>query len=206
MKEQESSATGEMRPGEAAEPPPGAEPKAEGRLGRFLRRALRWAAAAIAVFALGVAATWFAQVRPRAQQIEALIQALAEVEAQRDQLQEQVAELEGVQRENESLRASLQEAQARLDLLSVLVDVTTAQLAIAQEDPIGAKAALEETGQTLRDLGEKLGPGEASAIASLRERVGLVLEEVDADIFAAQRDLEVLANSLLEIEREHFGD
>ena len=191
--------------GEAAEARPEAEPKAEGRLGRFLRRALRWAAAAGAVFALGVAATWFAQVRPRTQQIEALIQALAEVEAQRDQLQEQVAELEGVRSENKALQASLREAQARLDLLSILVDVTTAQLAIAEEDPIAAKVALEETDQTLRDLGEKLDPREASAIASLRERVGLVLGEIDADIFAAQRDLEVLANSLLEIEREHFG-
>ena len=205
MKEQEGSAASGEGMGEAAEARPEAEPKAEGRLGRFLRRALRWAAAAGAVFALGVAATWFAQVRPRTQQIEALIQALAEVEAQRDQLQEQVVELEGVRSENEALQASLREAQARLDLLSILVDVTTAQLAIAEEDPIAAKVALEETDQTLRDLGEKLDPREASAIASLRERVGLVLGEIDADIFAAQRDLEVLANSLLEIEREHFG-
>jgi len=205
MKERENSATDEMRPGEAAEPRPGAEPKAEGRLGRFLRRALRWAAAAIAVFALGVAATWFAQVRPRTQQIEALIQALAEVEAQRDQLQEQVAELEGVRSENEALQASLQEAQARLDLLSILVDVTSAQLAIAQEDPGAAKAALQPTDETLGDLGKKLGPSEAAVIASLRDRVKLVIREVEGDLFAAQRDLEVLANSLLEIEREHFG-
>lgn len=205
MKEQEGSATGGEGMGEAAEARLGAEPKAESRLGRFLRRALRWAAAVTAVFALGVAATWFAQVRPRTQQIEALIQALAEVEAQRDQLQEQVAELEGVRSENEALQASLRMAQARQVLLSILVDVTSAQLAIAQEDPAAAKAALQQTDETLGDLGKKLGPSEAAVIASLRDRVKLVIEEVDGDLFAAQRDLEVLANSLLEIEREHFG-
>lgn len=202
MTEQPDSEATEMGISQA---PPSAEVKTEVRTGRFLRRALRWLTAVVVLFGLGVAATWFAQVRPRTQQIEALIQALAEVEAQRDQLQEQVAELEGVRSENEALQASLREAQARLDLLSILVDVTSAQLAIAQDDPGAAKAALQHTDETLGDLGKKLGPSEAAAIASLRDRVKLVIEEVDGDLFAAQRDLEVLANSLLEIERERFG-
>jgi hypothetical protein len=42
-------------------------------------------------------------------------------------------------------------------------------------------------------------------VAALQERLALALEELEPDIFAAQRDLEVLANSLLEIERDHFG-
>ncbi|MGH2619446.1 MAG: hypothetical protein ACRDHG_02590 [Anaerolineales bacterium] len=179
--------------------------KPERRFGRFLRRALRWATAVIVVFGLGVAATWFNQVRPRIAQQAALEQGLAAVEKQRDELQAQVDELNEVRSENEMLQAELQQAEGRLALLRVLVDVTTAQLGIAQEDPIAAKAALENTAAALVELGEKLGPGEASTVAGLQDRLALVQEELEADIFAAQRDLEILANSLLEIERDQFG-
>lgn len=179
--------------------------KPESRFGRFLRRALRWATAVVVVFSLGVAATWFNQVRPRIAQQEALEQGLAAVEKQRDELQAQVDDLSEVRGENEMLQAELQQAEGRLALLRVLVDVTSAQLGIAQEDPIAAKAALENTAAALVDLGEKLGPGEASTVAGLQDRLALVQEELEADIFAAQRDLEILANSLLEIERDQFG-
>ena len=183
----------------------GAIAKPEGRFGRFLRRALRWATATLVVFALGVAATWISQVRPRISQVQALEEGLAAVEKQRDQRQAALDELQGVQAENEELKAELQETEGRLALLRVLVDVTTAQLGIAQEDPIAAKAALENTAAALVDLGEKLGPGEASTVAGLQERLALVQEELESDIFAAQRDLEILANSLLEIQRDQFG-
>ncbi|HEY4666100.1 MAG TPA: hypothetical protein VIH26_02230 [Anaerolineales bacterium] len=195
----------------AAEPKKGAlagteaAAKPESRFSRFLRRALRWATAVVAVFGLGVAATWFNQVRPRIAQQEALEQGLAAVEKQRDELQAQVDELSEVRGENEMLQDELRQAEGRLALLRVLVDVTSAQLGIAQEDPIAAKAALENTAAALEDLGEKLGPGEASTVAGLQDRLALVQEELEADIFAAQRDLEILANSLLEIERDQFG-
>jgi hypothetical protein len=189
-----------------AEPEPkGVAAKPESRFGRFLRRTLRWATATVVVFGLGVAATWFNQVRPRINQVQVLEQGLATVEVQRDQLQTAVDELQGVQAENEVLQAELQETEGRLALLRVLVDVTSAQLGIAQEDPIAAKAALENTAAALVDLGAKLGPGQASTMAALQDRLTLVQAELEADIFAAQRDLEILANSLLEVERDQFG-
>lgn len=189
-----------------AEPEPkGVAAKPESRFGRFLRRTLRWATATVVVFGLGVAATWLNQVRPRINQVKLLEQGLATVEVQRDQLQTAVDELQGVQAENEVLQAELQETEGRLALLRVLVDVTSAQLGIAQEDPIAAKAALENTAAALVDLGAKLGPGQASTMAALQDRLTLVQAELEADIFAAQRDLEILANSLLEVERDQFG-
>jgi len=183
----------------------GAAPKPVTRFGRFLRRALRWATAVVVVFSLGVAATWISQVRPRISQVKALEEGLAAVETQRDQRQAALEELQGVQAENEGLKAELHETEGRLALLRVLVDVTTAQLGIAQEDPIAAQAALENTAAALADLGDKLGPGEASTVAGLQDRLELVQEELESDVFAAQRDLEILANSLLEIERDQFG-
>jgi hypothetical protein len=182
------------------------EVKRESWLGRFLRRSLRWATATVAVFALGVAATWLTQVRPRAGAVETLEQGLATVEAQRNGLQAEVDDLSAVRAENEALRAQLEQAEARLLLRQVLMDVSAARLALAEQDPAAAAAALEETSAALNGLGVKLGPGGAATVAPLHDRLLLALQEMETDGFAAQRDLEVLANSLLEIEGEQFGE
>src|SRR3970040_1569453 len=110
----------------AAEPKKGAlagteAAKPESRFSRFLRRAVRWAAAVVAVFGLGVAATWFNQVRPRIAQQEALEQGLAAVEKQRDELQAQVDELSEVRGENEMLQDELRRGGGRRALLGGLV-------------------------------------------------------------------------------------
>lgn len=181
-------------------------PARESRVGRLLRRALRWVTAFVVIFGLGFGATWFARVQPLQQEVDELNSELMETRSERDRLQGEVEELEGVREENQALRDQLLEAQARLDLLSVLIDVTTARLAIAQERPIEAKAALELTGATLDDLSDKLGPEHDESVAGLKERLALVLEEVDTDVFAAQRDLEILANTLVGIERELFTE
>lgn len=181
-------------------------PARESRFGRLLRRALRWVTAFVVIFGLGFGATWFARVQPLQQEVDGLNTELKDTRSERDRLQGEVDELEGIREENQALKDELREAQARLDLLSVLIDVTTARLAIAQERPIEAKAALESTGPTLVDLSDKLGPEHDEAVADLQERLRLVLEEVDTDVFAAQRDLEILTNSLVGIERDLFAE
>jgi hypothetical protein len=90
-----------------------------------------------------------------------------------------------------------------MDLLSVLVDVTTAQLAMAQDDPIAAKAALAGTDERLRTLDEELVG--ADTVEGLRNRLALVIEELDDNIFAAQKDLQILSNNLISLERSLFG-
>ena len=64
-------------------------------------------------------------------------------------------------------------------------------------------AALQGTGEKLATLRDLMGD---SDLERIRERLVLVLSEVDNDPFAAERDLEILANILLEIERELSGE
>jgi hypothetical protein len=90
--------------------------------------------------------------------------------------------------------------------LNVLVDVTTAQLALAQDDDIAARAALTGTAARLTALESTLDGADAIAVAEMGERLQLVLEEVETDSFAARRDLEILANNLLALERVLFGE
>jgi hypothetical protein len=175
----------------------------ESRLGRFFKRALRWVVVVLVIFTLGVVAMQIVRVGPLVDERNNLDQSLAEAQATQQDLQAELNRLEGVEAENEELTRSLQQSEARLAVLNILVDVTRAQLALAQEDTDSVAAALQETGEKLNLLRDLVGAGE---LDGLRERLVLVLSEVDGDPFAAERDLEILANTLLEIERELATD
>lgn len=170
-----------------------------------LRRILFWAVMVLLVFGLGVGAAWALQIKPQSEQIKALTaerdQALAQLATAQDELEV----LRPLEAENVKLEAAVQSSEQHLDLLFVLVDVSTAQLGILQEDVLAAKAALSGTDARLAKLELQLGDKDAQTVGSLRERVALVLEEVDSDAFAARRDLEILANNLLSLERLLFG-
>ncbi len=171
----------------------------ESRVGRFFKRALRWVVVVLAIFTLGVIAMQIVRVGPLTDERNSLDQSLAEAQATRQGLQTELDRLQGVEAENEELARSLQQSEARLAVLDILVDVTRAQLALAQEDTVSVAAALQETGERLNSLRDLVG---ANELTGLRERLVLVLSEVDGDPFAAERDLEILANTLLAIERE----
>jgi hypothetical protein len=175
------------------------ETKEESRVGRFFKRALRWVVVVLIIFTLGVVAMQIVRVGPLTDERNSLDQSLAEAQATGQGLQAELDRLEGVEAENEELARSLQQSEARLVVLNILVDVTRAQLALAQEDTASVAAALQETGQKLNSLRDLVGEDE---LTGLRERLVLVLSEVDGDPFAAERDLEILANTLLAIERE----
>ncbi len=211
----EESIESESPAGDAAEPQlgtemvdtPDDEPKAptpkDSRAGGFLKRALRWVVIFLVVFTLGIVAMLFVRVGPLTDERDNLSQSLAEAQAANQDLQAEVDRLEGVEQENQALSEALQRTEVKLALLNILVDVTRAQLALAQEDPLRVAAALEGTGEKLAILRDLM---QDSDLEGIRERLVLVLAEADGDPFAAQRDLEILANTLLAIERELSGE
>lgn len=182
------------------------ETKEESRAGGFVKRALRWVVMLLVVFTLGVVAMQLVRVRPLTDERNSLNHSLAAAQAAQEDLQAEVDKLEGVEAENQALSETLQQTEVRLGLLNILVDVTRAQLALAQEDPVRVAAALQGTGEKLSALRDLMAPAAASDFEGIRERLVLVLAEVDGDPFAAERDLEILANTLLEIERELSGE
>jgi len=180
-------------------------PKEPSRAARLFRRALRWAAGILAVFTMGFLATWYAQVVPKAREIGSLREQQAAAESRIQTLETELETLKTVRQENQQLTEQLDQAQARLELLSILVDVSRSQLGVAQEDPVHALAALDGTAEKLAALEGHLSGSDAEAVQGMAERLQLVVAEVNADIFAAQRDLEILSNTLLEMDRELFG-
>lgn len=186
----------ETPPIEPSEPIPAAPPpRAPSRMSRFGGLVLRWGAGLGAVFALGIIATWVVQVGPRTREITRL---KAELETVHRDLTAAQAELE----ELRPLEAEFQRSEQRRLTLHVLVDIIRAQTALAEGDESGARQALRETSGRLTALGDSLGPAFQSRIATMRDRLQLILREITSDPFAAQSDLSVLATNLGALERE----
>ncbi|MFP3853291.1 MAG: hypothetical protein ACLFWD_03245 [Anaerolineales bacterium] len=185
---------------------PAAEASSESRTSRWARTALRWAAGLGLFFALGVLVVFFVRVRPQSDQIRSLQRQLDERNDEVARLGDRVEGLEPLEQENEELRAELKAREQQLELLSVLVDLTTAQLDLLQDQPEAAASALEDTDALLESLAEGLEAENAERIQSMRNRLELVLEGLDDDTFAAQRDLEIMANNLVDLEQRMFGE
>lgn len=190
--------------GQQVEPP--TQPRKEGRFGRVVRRGLQWAAAAGVLFLLGVLVVFFVRVRPQADQIKQLQRTLDETQSEVESLQSRMDQLEPLEDEIELLKAELSVKDRHLDLLAVLVDVTNAQLGLAKGEPATAAAALEATDDRLRSLQEGLDDREEEIVRGMRDRLGLVMQEIETDEFAAQNDLEILANNLVDLEDAVFGE
>jgi hypothetical protein len=176
----------------------------DSRLTGWLRRSLRWLAGLAFVFALGVLIVFFARVRPQSDRIRSLERQFDENQQALATAQTQIDDLGPLREENQRLLDDIAEDGRHLALLSVLVDVTNAQLDLAQDQPDGAKTALEDTGAKLESLLEGLEGQDADAVQSMLNRLDLVLQELESDTFAAQRDLEIMANNLVDFERNTF--
>jgi uncharacterized membrane-anchored protein YhcB (DUF1043 family) len=170
----------------------------------FLNRALRWVTGFMLVFVLGVVAMWAIRVRPVQAELQSLQTELEAMQEQAATLEEQVQSLLPLEEENASLLAELAKTEQQMAIRGVLVDVTSAQLAMAQEDPLAAKAALVGTDDRMKALDVELVG--TDTLEGLRNRLTLVVDELDSDAFAAQRDLQILANNLISLERSLFGE
>ena len=164
---------------------------------RRLRRFLFWMLYITGVFALGLVAMWFLRVGPLSTELD---KTRAEIES----LESELEDLRPLSAENEQLSDALETSEAHRQLLSVLVNVTSAQLTLAKGDTVAAKAALAGTRASLIELEENVSVEDAETVMDLIDRLELVQGEVDTDEFAASRDLEILANTLLSLEGSLF--
>jgi len=150
-----------------------------------LRRALDIVVTALVVLAVGAGVFYFRWYRPLAMENQSLT---AEVET-----------LRPLQGENEDLRAQVEQAELRLLVLQSLVDVNGGRAFLALGRADEARDSLTSAGAWLEELAAQMGPAGATEIGQLRDRLGLALGELGTDAFAAQSDLDVLANDLSQL-------
>jgi len=169
-------------------------------------RALRWTTGLLVVFALGLVATWLVQVRPLRGQVAALEQECESLQASVADLQAETARLEGVDAENAALTVTKTELEQNSALLKAKAGTLQAQFVLASGgDTREAVEALSSADDQLEILEKALAGAQQESVRALRYRLAMAAEEIKTDPFAAQRDLEVLANGLETMEKDLSG-
>ncbi len=189
---------------EAAGPPEPPPARGDSRMGRAVRSALRWIAGVLLVFGLGLLVGVLAFRLP-------VVRSLEQTRAELNQAQQRITEIEGrlerlaeLEAENATLKEELNSANLHIEILSALADVNAARLALVLEDPGSARLALTNAPDALDRLADLVGPEQADLVSNMISRLELALDGLETDPFAAQADLEVLANNLIRLENTFF--
>ena len=167
----------------------------------FLRTCLFWSVGLFGIFALGIAATWVLQVRPRSAEIEKLGVQAATAQADVVDLEERLDHLLPLEEENAALLVETTAMNQELALLRVLLSVKTAQMALNIDDVADAQEGLENTKEDLERGAQGMTGAEAEVLRDLINRLDLIQSEIVRDPEAAAQDLEILANTLVTLER-----
>jgi cell shape-determining protein MreC len=143
-----------------------------------------------------VVSAYWVRIRPQEDQLRQTQEDLQTAQMTIEELEAQLVEMNQLKAENARLQEDLDLSQTRYEVLSALVDVSTAQIALGAGDVARAKAALDDTQERLERLEKSLDAPHSFSIASMLDRLGLAMDELDENTFAALKDLEVLASDL----------
>lgn len=203
-------------PPPAPEPATVEEPRGESRVRRFFRRLLWTLAFAFALFAAGFLTAWYAVYQPAAGQLEQARQELqtaqqqqadlevkqAELEGQLSDAQARIADLEG---QLEAAQAEAQRQKARVYVLSALADTYAAKLSLERGETATARLYLANAKAALTLLHDLL-PDQEAVITEMKHRIDQALGKLDTNPLAAQGDMDVVTNGLVQLEKLLVGE
>ena len=167
-------------------------------------RRLRWFLFAIILFGLGVAGARWTLYTPQRRQLDAAGNEIQSLQQQVSNLQNQVKTLTPLETTNKSLQQQTSQQNLHTYILSTRTDVAQAQLALAKQDTAKASLALSKTDQTLTMIGNLLPANQQKLVKDMQSRLTLAKGEIENNSYAAQSDLDVLANSLVDLENSLF--
>ena len=184
-----------------------AEPiaKPESRSRQILRVAVRWLIILLIIFGAGAFVAYWFLYRPASAEVTTTNAQLAQANQQIADLQSQVNQLKPLGAENQRLQKELNTAQQHIQVLTALAEANAARATLADQNLTQAKAHLDNLSQNLNALQTTVPASEKDKITAMQSRLTLVTGEMDQNAFAAKSDLDVLANSLTELEKTLFG-
>jgi hypothetical protein len=179
----------------------------ETRLGRFIRTSTRNLAFGVGMFALGMFITLLVIYRPAEgelaitrQNLQAANQTISDNEAKLLETQHQVSTL---QAEYNRARADLDKVNARVYLQMMMNQVSIASNAIVARDGPAAQQALTNAKNNFKSL-QALNISEVltTAVAGqIDARLNLVNSELSSDPVTARSDLDLLSNTLSQLDK-----
>jgi hypothetical protein len=189
------------------------EKKEETKVRKFFRKLIRWTAGLLIIFGLGLVAGIFMLYRPATKETQQVRDDLAAANTQIENLQSKISELEAhnaylqsLEDDNTDLLNQQQYFNLHIAILDARLDVSNASLALNENDLAQAKIILDRTSKTLDSIEFYLEPDFSDVVESMRQRLKLVLGEMENDPYAAQSDLDVLATNLLQLEDSLFTE
>lgn len=187
----------------------------ESRGKSFFRQALRIALACVIIIGIGAILVIFLLYIPERQKSIQNSQDLAQASQTIDLMQSQITDLEAellnerdrydtLLSENQELSSALDMAELQVVIIGMRTDIANARLALAVDDSGQALLILTNMPKSYDKMENLLPGGDAVIVANLRERLELVLGEIERDAYAAESDLDVLDKALLELENNYF--
>ncbi|MEJ2757004.1 MAG: hypothetical protein P8046_00855 [Anaerolineales bacterium] len=163
----------------------------------FLRKALIWLGVGAVVFLAGFATFYFALYQPK-------VNTLDQTQAQLTQAQSDIQDLETQLADAQSQVDNLNEEVSHRALLSVMVDIYAARLALVQEDSVSAKAALSTTSATLSEITDVIAGFDSGLADTLPNRLSLIITNIDRDPETAIADCDQILKDLGQAEMALF--
>ena len=174
------------------------------RVKGFLRKLSMWIIGIVGVFALGVGVAYVFLVRDLQTENDDLQSQVEALHAGQAAIEESIrAECDA---EMENIQAEVDEANLHVQLVNALVDVSSARVALGQDDLVGIRAALAGTDESLASLQEGLGVDGTAAVKGLRDQLADLLDTLEQDALSLDQELERLTSNLLALERSLFSD
>jgi len=181
----------------------------ETRLGRIMRPVLRWAAAVVGLFALGLLAGYLLLYQPSQKGLDSANLQILQGQNEMNQLKTQVVGLQStLTTANLSVKGAqdeIQKAQARNSLLVVIFDVANARTYLAQKDGAKLISALDKARTDLDVVQPYILGVKKDLSDELNSRMETVRSVVVRDSTLAQSDLENLYTALLAANDVLFG-
>lgn len=164
---------------------------------KFLRKALIWLGVAIVLFAAGFITFYFTLYQPK-------VDALDQTQTQLIQVQNELDSLQAQLDDTTAQMNALADADAHQALLSVMVDVYAARLALTEEDTVSAKSALLNTEDTLSEITDQIASFDSGLAETLPQRLNIIITNIDRDPETAISDCDQMLKDLLQVETALF--
>ncbi len=177
----------------------------ETRLGRFMRPFSRILGIIVGLFAVGFFTAYFLLYQPRLKEMN---RARADLETTTLKLNQTEGTLTAAQKflneanaKYEKAAADLTKEQDHVALLTLLAEINNARSALAEKDGAGARLILQNARKLLDAYLPAVEAHSTEIAASLDTRLTLALNEFSRDPETALTDLELLADSLVDLEK-----
>lgn len=180
-------------------------PPTQSKAKRFFLRILRWFFGLAIVFGLGFLTALILLYVPARQSINNYKSAIEGANQRIESLTSEAGKSQEFAQKYQNSQTELMNNEISQAILRTQIDVTSAMLALANNDLEKAKTYLSTSKEKLLSLGSLVKSDKIKTITDMQARLELVINEIGTDPYAATSDLDVLSTNLQQLEETYIS-